>query len=143
MLTASFAAIGSPLGSFGTLVMIAVLGVLLFQLIYRVFRSSDSSLQDLRRRAFPLIFWGSALLFGMLHLGNYEGGLTHPVLLLAVVPQFLVGAVLGYVRMRFGLLAAMGFHASYNGVLIGLTMGLMGMMPDTVEDAAVLLPLFG
>ena len=33
---------------------------------------------------------------------------------LAVLPQFLIGVILGYVRMRFGLLCAMGFHGAYN-----------------------------
>ena len=137
--SAGLTAVGSPLGSFATLVMMAVLGVLIFQLVLRVFAADEASLYALRRRAFPFVFWGSALLFGMLHLANYDGGLSHPVLLLAVVPQFLVGAVLGYVRMRFGLLAAIGFHAAYNGVLIGLMLVLAGIAPEAVENSAAVL----
>ena len=137
--SAGLAAVASPLSSFATLVMMAVLGMLFFQLALRVFSAGEASLAGLRRRSFPLVFWGSALLFGMLHLANYDGGLSHPVLLLAVLPQFLIGALLGYVRMRFGLLAAMGFHAAYNGVLIGLMVVLAGIAPEAVENSAAVL----
>lgn len=73
-----------------------------------------------RRRLFPFAFYGSALLFALIHLSNYEGGLSSPIMLVAVLPQAIVGLLLGYVRMRFGILAAILFHAVYNSFLIGL-----------------------
>lgn len=93
----------------------------LIVLISRRYVQQDEAAQGwARARLFPLAFYGSALLFGLMHLANYEGGLSSPVMLLAVLPQGLVGLVLGYVRMRFGLFVAIGFHAAYNAVLIAL-----------------------
>jgi membrane protease YdiL (CAAX protease family) len=92
---------------------------------------------------FPAAFYGSAVLFGLLHLSNYEGGLSSPIMLLAVVPQTLVGLLLGYVRMRFGLGAAIIFHALYNLVLAGLfivSQSLAGVA-DGAEAAALIVPL--
>lgn len=71
------------------------------------------------RKYFPYIFYASAAAFGLLHIFNYD----HPLsltLIPMVTTQFLGGLVLGYVRLRFGLSAAMIMHGSSNGILIML-----------------------
>lgn len=90
-----------------------------------------------RWRLFPVAFYGSALLFALLHMSNYEGGLSSPIMLLAILPQFFVGLILGYVRMRFGLVHAVVFHALYNLVLIGIFLTSQSFVP-TVDTAAIL-----
>jgi len=70
---------------------------------------------------FPYAFWGSALIFALIHMSNYAGAGFQPFLILLVIPQFIIGAILGFVRMRFGLAQAIGFHAAYNGVFVGLS----------------------
>ncbi|MEL6416669.1 MAG: CPBP family intramembrane glutamic endopeptidase, partial [Pseudomonadota bacterium] len=92
-----------------------------------------------RWQLFPVAFYGSTAFFALLHLSNYEGGLSSPVMLLAVVPQFLIGAVLGYVRMRFGLVPAIWFHAIYNLVLVGLFIVSQSLAPVEADAAAMLL----
>lgn len=70
-------------------------------------------------RLFPLFFWLSTIGFALIHLLNYtEGALI--VLLLLIVPQFLLGAMLGYVRVHFGLIAAIALHAAHNFLLFSL-----------------------
>ena len=57
--------------------------------------------------------------FGLVHISNFE--LTTQVLLLSpllVAPQVSVGFILGYIRVKFGLIWSMALHACYNMVLI-------------------------
>ncbi|MGJ5640987.1 CPBP family intramembrane glutamic endopeptidase [Formosa sp. S-31] len=68
---------------------------------------------------FRFIFYGFAILFGVIHITNFE--ITKNVLLLApvlVAPQILIGFFLGVIRMQYGLIHSILFHALYNGVLI-------------------------
>lgn len=69
---------------------------------------------------FKIVFWLLTLLFGFYHITNFE--ITTTVLLLSpllVLPQIIVGAILGFVRVRFNLLWAIGLHAIYNLILLG------------------------
>jgi len=70
-------------------------------------------------RRFAWLVWGSTLLFGLIHLGNYEP-LTHPLGVLVVLPQTVGGLLLAYTRTRLGLRAAMAHHAAYNAVYLAL-----------------------
>ncbi len=76
---------------------------------------------NLFRRTFPLFFWASTLAFALVHLLNYtEGSLA--VLLPLVLPQFVLGAMLGYLRVHHGLVPAIALHAFHNGILFSLAM---------------------
>lgn len=74
-------------------------------------------------RHFRWIVWGSTLLFGLIHLGNFTG-LTHPLGLLVVLPQTIGGLLLAYTRTRLGLRAAIGHHAAFNAVWLILDYAL-------------------
>lgn len=91
-----------------------LLGPVLEELIFRAplvfFRNS---------RLFPLVFYTFTAVFGFYHITNFS--LSTEIILLSpllVSPQLCIGLILGYVRVRFGLLWAMAMHASYNAVLI-------------------------
>lgn len=109
------------------------LGLLIFLLVQRYGRLSAAEQAVARHRLFPVAFWGTILTFGVIHLSNYEGGmagaLANPILFLAIVPQIIAGAVLGYVRMRFGLMQAIFFHMVYNAVLISLALLAVNQTP--------------
>lgn len=68
---------------------------------------------------FPLFFWGSAVAFAAVHLLNFDEGSLW-VLLPLVLPQFVVGTMLGYLRVHYGLVASIMLHALHNGLLLGL-----------------------
>jgi membrane protease YdiL (CAAX protease family) len=124
----------SPIVSFAVAggLSVLVLGVA------RQFASlSPPAQKEGRWRLFPAAFYGSALLFALLHLSNYEGGLSSPIMLIAILPQFFVGLILGYVRMRFGLIHAILFHAIYNLVLISVFMLAQSLTP-AVDSAGVI-----
>lgn len=81
---------------------------------YAALRKRPAFLDAAVKTVFPYAFWGSCLAFGLMHLANYKAGDMGLLLPLAVLPQFLIGVILGYVRMRFGLICAMVFHGAYN-----------------------------
>ena len=97
---------------FAAVVCAPVLEELIFRGPMIFFRKSPS---------FKLFFYILTLAFGYYHIINFEISLT--VLLLSpvlVAPQILVGAILGFMRVRFGLLWAILLHACYNLVLVGM-----------------------
>ncbi|WP_291960408.1 CPBP family intramembrane glutamic endopeptidase [Maribacter sp.] len=68
---------------------------------------------------FKLIFYLFTIAFGLMHISNFE--MSTQVLLfspLLVAPQISVGFLLGYIRVKFGLLWSIALHAIYNMVLV-------------------------
>jgi membrane protease YdiL (CAAX protease family) len=78
-------------------------------------RHHDTAVPAWFTRHFHWFVWGSTLLFGLIHLGNFEP-LTHPLGVLVVLPQTVGGLLLAYTRIRLGLGAAMAHHAAFNAV---------------------------
>lgn len=67
---------------------------------------------------FKFMFYLITIIFGLIHITNFE--ISTKVLVLApllVAPQIFVGAIFGYIRIRFGLLWSMGLHAAHNLIL--------------------------
>lgn len=79
----------------------------------------DTAVPGWFTRHFGWFVWGSTLLFGLIHLGNYEP-LTHPLGVLVVLPQTIGGLLLAYTRTRLSLGAAIAHHAAYNAVYLAL-----------------------
>lgn len=74
------------------------------------------------RSWFAVFFWGSALGFALIHLGNYSSlsWSMLAILLPLVLPQFALGAMLGYLRVHYGLMSAIALHAAHNAILFAL-----------------------
>jgi membrane protease YdiL (CAAX protease family) len=77
--------------------------------------------RSLWSRFFGLFFYGMTLVFAFAHLNNYVDAekllIWSPFL---IFTQFLTGLVLGYIRIRFGLLWSWGYHALFNFVLLSV-----------------------
>ncbi|WP_143736932.1 CPBP family glutamic-type intramembrane protease [Erythrobacter tepidarius] len=80
-------------------------------------RAQDTAVPAWFTRHFHWFVWGSSLLFGLIHLGNYEP-LASPLGVLVVLPQTIGGLLLAYTRTRLGLRAAIVHHAAYNVVFL-------------------------
>lgn len=68
---------------------------------------------------FRFIFYGFAILFGYVHISNFE--ISTNVLLISpilIAPQAFLGLLLGMIRVRLGLIYAILFHAVYNAILV-------------------------
>ena len=73
-------------------------------------------------RHFGWIVWAQALLFGLIHLGNYAAPAS-PLGVLIVMPQVLGGLLLAYIRTRAGLAAGIAYHAGYNALVLAAASG--------------------
>lgn len=71
------------------------------------------------RMLFPLFFWLTAISFALVHLWNFDEGSLW-VLLPLVLPQFILGMLLGYVRVRIGLWSAILLHAAHNSAALSI-----------------------
>ena len=72
---------------------------------------------------FAYAFYIFTILFGLVHITNFE--LTSNVILLSpvlVLPQIILGGYLGFIRVRFGLVWSIALHATYNGILFGMSL---------------------
>ena len=68
---------------------------------------------------FPVIFFGSSLLFGFVHIFNFESAEEFlPYFPILTLPQIFLGLIFGYTRIAYGLKYSILFHAIHNGVLI-------------------------
>lgn len=68
---------------------------------------------------FPWFFYASVMAFGFVHVTNFHP-LSLRVLLLTpfiTLPQLIMGTLLGFVRMKYGIIYSMVFHSTIN--LIG------------------------
>lgn len=68
---------------------------------------------------FPKVFYLFTLTFGYIHISNFQLSTQVWVLSpLLVAPQIGVGLVLGFIRVKFGLIWSIGLHAAYNFILM-------------------------
>jgi len=69
---------------------------------------------------FKYAYYTSVLLFGVIHISNFEGldGQYWAIPLL-VSPQVSAGVFLGYIRTKLGLFWSMLLHAAHNLILVG------------------------
>ena len=89
--------------------------------------SGERVLKDIRiplfenPRVFQVLFYVLAIMFGYVHLFNYQIDaqilLFSPIL---VAPQMILGLIFGFIRVRCGFLWAVAMHACYNGFLVSL-----------------------
>lgn len=122
-----------------TMGMAAGLAVMVLALSRQYNSRSPQAQDESRSVLFPAAFYGSVIIFGLMHLSNYDGGISSWVMVLTILPQILVGMVLGYVRMRFGLIAAILFHAAYNATFIGLIFVTQSLaVPSGTTDTALI-----
>ncbi len=68
---------------------------------------------------FPGFFWLSTFAFALVHLANFSEG-SLGILLPLVLPQLILGGLLGYIRVRIGLWAAILLHAAHNATALGI-----------------------
>jgi membrane protease YdiL (CAAX protease family) len=76
------------------------------------------------RRNFRWFYLGSALAFASVHLVNFTGPAL--ILLPLTLPQLLLGLILGYARVRFGLWSCILLHAAHNALFLGLILAGAG-----------------
>lgn len=111
-LTAAGHAAGSAtsIAGFGALVLAAVLVFVL--------RKRDAG--NWFQRHFAWFYYGSALAFAAMHLTNFAGAGPSPAQLPMVMPQFVLGLILGYLRVSRGLATGIALHMLHNSLFASL-----------------------
>jgi membrane protease YdiL (CAAX protease family) len=72
----------------------------------------------LLQKLYGWFFYLTAFIFAYVHLTNVKGlTVADPSFILYILAQLVVGISLGYLRIKYGLIYAILFHASYNGLL--------------------------
>lgn len=105
-------------GTRWALLISPVLFVLFFSIYRLTLGYSLTSKFTFWRRLFPLHFYLTAVCFALVHLGNFEKGISLlPLGLFYTLPQLAIGLVLGYTRMNYGFRYAVYLHSIYNLVL--------------------------
>ncbi|MDO5680860.1 MAG: CPBP family glutamic-type intramembrane protease [Pelistega sp.] len=85
------------------------------------------------RQWFPLVFHASVFSFAAMHLMNYQFGDSMTWLVpLLILPQWLTGLVVAWMRMRDSMACAVVMHAIFNGGPILLMLLLMQLLPEQV-----------
>ena len=79
----------------------------------------QNSAENIWQNRYGIIFYFTAILFGLVHLTNYDYSINilifFPVLIL---PQFTVGLLSGYLRVRFGFIWGFFLHALHNAIFL-------------------------
>ena len=73
-----------------------------------------SSLSRIYTRFPWLLFWWLTILFGVVHLSNFSFTSRNRSLLLLIVPQIILGIMLGFVRMNWWLSSSILLHMFHN-----------------------------
>ncbi len=69
---------------------------------------------------FKYAFYTSIILFGVVHIFNFEGdNELYYIAPLLIAPQLMAGIFLGYIRIKLGLMWSILLHATFNTILIG------------------------
>lgn len=113
-------AAGLLAGGGGTVSAVSVLaGIVLAALAAFLLRKRDA--MGWFARHFRWFFYLSALLFAAIHLSNFAvAGPSAALMLPLVLPQFVLGLFLAYLRVQRGLWSSMLMHALHNALFVGL-----------------------
>lgn len=80
----------------------------------------EAQVKSFVEKYFAYLFYISALSFGLLHSNNFTGETWKLITFSFVLggPQILLGIILGYVRVNYGLFYSILFHAIINSAVI-------------------------
>lgn len=88
------------------------------------------------RKYFRVVVYLSAVIFAYIHIFNFD--LTLTVILISpllVSPQFLVGLMAAYIRVKHGLIWSILFHAFHNSVFIAMALLFINEIAETHENS--------
>ena len=93
-----------------------------------------SALSYFWKSNFPIVFYVFTLVFALVHLGNYPLSLVVALLCpLLVSPQFVLGFLAGYLRVRLGFFWGAALHMLHNGLFLIPILFSPGMITLPVE----------
>nr|MBC7612007.1 CPBP family intramembrane metalloprotease [Pseudopedobacter sp.] len=100
------------------IIFVIILTFILFSFVFFVKSYSLKNVALFINSRFKYFFYGSSLIFGLLHASNYEGNL-YLILLFSFIlggRQIIGGFILGFIRMNYGLVYSILFHITLNAI---------------------------
>lgn len=123
----SFTESDNPIIMLGIYLAIFIGGVAVLYIIIKQ-KSVQTKLTHIYHNYYKWLFFGSAVLFGLLHITNYEFSwvvvLLTPILIL---PQLFGGVLLSYIRVKYGFWRGVIGHFIYNLLLLTPSLGIKFM----------------
>lgn len=91
----------------------------LLRLIGNFFPKHKTFLNDWWAKKFRYFFYLSSILFAWAHLSNYDTeNITIYIFPILVLPPFVMGALLGYLRVKFDFMLGFFLHVLHNSILM-------------------------
>jgi hypothetical protein len=114
----------SPLLTLGLYLVGFILSVTFFFILAKS-KNVKNRLNILFNYKYKYLFFGSAFLFSLLHISNYEMSWTVALLTpLLILPQLSGGILLSYIRIKYGFWRGVIGHFLYNTSLLVPSLGL-------------------
>ncbi|MFD2513027.1 hypothetical protein ACFSRY_04060 [Pontibacter locisalis] len=132
LLVAAFAYSVLPL--WWALAAMVALGTLLALLLLNSSAIVSRFLKQSWARIYKVVFYTMALLFGLVHLTNFEYSLA--ILILApvlVAPQIVAGLLFGYMRVKHGFFWGYFLHAGHNAIFLTLGVLYLGEVEEKLN----------
>ena len=86
-------------------------------LLIIVFKHFNQQIKTFWIQQFPVIFHTIAITFGLVHLLNYEHINNYFLAIPLISSQIISGYILGFVRMKFGILYSISLHITWNFIV--------------------------
>jgi membrane protease YdiL (CAAX protease family) len=103
--------------------LVIIFSILLFTLLSLLIIYSRSKIELFLSSKFKYFFYATVLIFGLVHASNFTGN-TYLILAFSLIlggPQIVLGFILGYIRMNYGLIYSILFHMFVNtSILLSL-----------------------
>lgn len=91
----------------------------------------DELIQLFRPAAFRYFFYLMTISFGLIHITNFEGYKNLLVWMpFLTMNQLFIGCILGFLRIKFGLIWSIIYHALNNLIFIGMALLSINSIPD-------------
>ncbi|PKQ61057.1 hypothetical protein BZG02_17345 [Labilibaculum filiforme] len=105
---------GVYLNHSGTTIIVAVIFILGISLGFSNYMGKIIDIYS--KKNYKYLYFGSILIFGLIHGHNYSFESYHQTLLipLLTLPQMGMGFFLSYIRVNYGIIYSIGFHAMIN-----------------------------
>lgn len=116
-------------------------GIIIISTLILLIRQKEDIFIKRYNKIYPYLIYISALIFGLIHLGNYQGLSLSGASLVFVLPQISVGFVLVFIRVRLGFWFAVLFHFVWNTAISLILIILFPIFQNfTQEELETLMP---
>ncbi len=100
--------------------VLAILSFILLSFLVLITSVKRTHIELYISSKFKYFFYSTILIFGLIHAFNFTGN-KYAILTFLIIlgsPQLVLGAILGYIRMNYGLVYSILFHMIVNSFII-------------------------